>query len=118
MVCYITEWRATPPQAAELQKYETFSYPGVIIPFPFKDTWKLPSTKLRDGLSIHKLLRGQDLIKLMPSETHCAVRATGDGRTLYFGANSSEEIFQAKKKMDNILRYYVSILKECLQLEG
>lgn len=111
MVRYISEWRAEPLQEEEIESYEVFSYPSEIVTFPFKGTWKIPKPKLQEGLTIQKLFLSHDPVKLMRDTTTCTVISSTDGTALHIGANSPEEIYEARQKLENILKYYVSSLK-------
>ncbi|KAK6081739.1 hypothetical protein SCUP234_04514 [Seiridium cupressi] len=106
LVRYISEWRLVPLQEAERHSYEVFSFPRDIVDFPFRGAWKVPEDDVREGLTIRKLFLGHDPVKSMTNSTGCLVTSGTDGRTLYFGANSSEQISQAKRKMANILKYH------------
>lgn len=107
MVRSISEWRAEVLQEAELKQYEVFSYPSKIASSKYQGTWTVPKDKARPNLRIQSLFLSCDPTKLLSETTGCTVAEGINGLSLHFGACSAEQIIQAKRKMDNIMKYYV-----------
>jgi hypothetical protein len=77
---------------------------------PFRGTWRVPQEAIERGVTIRKLFARLDPVATLIASTHCTVIRGTDGVSLHFGGNSEDNICGPKRKMDNILKYYVSVL--------
>jgi hypothetical protein len=78
---------------------------------PFKGTWCVPEDSVKSKVTIDSLFpRPYDPVTAMVESTGCIVVRGSDRHSLHFGASLEEHVKRAKKKMDTILRYYVSSL--------
>ncbi|KAI4598362.1 hypothetical protein KJ359_002771 [Pestalotiopsis sp. 9143b] len=106
IISHASRRSAAPLSKEEHHKFEVFSYPTQILPYPFRGVWKMPSNRAEEGLDIHQLLLKHDSASLLIDCNTATVVQGGDGLTLHFGANSAHEISEAKKKMDKLLQYH------------
>lgn len=108
---HISEWRLAHIDEKEQEAYEVFSYPQAIMAMPFRGTWRVPQEAVERFVTIRKLFVTLDPVATLATSTHCTVAKGSDGVSLHFGAKSEDDIKEAKKKMDNLMKYYVSILQ-------
>lgn len=73
-----------------------------------RDTWHMPSEYINAGVTIARILPTNQLLEELQKSSGCIVLVGMNGKSLQIGGATENAIEVVKKKLDRLLKYYVS----------
>lgn len=77
-----------------------------------RDTWHMPSGQVNAGVTLTRILPTNRLLDELQKSSGCIVLIGLDGKSLQIGGATENAIEVVKKKVDRLLKYYVSHMVE------
>jgi hypothetical protein len=102
------DWQLMSKTDEVRQMYETVSWPQELAGSSFRETWQLPVESGSSDLTVQDLFGSNDPIDMLQKTTGCVVTKSIDGRAVHLGADTEDNVRLAAKKLDTLLKYYVS----------
>lgn len=107
----IEAWNESHLTPEELRELEFSRAPHPILESRCKSKWDIPKDGALDQFTIHDLLPGSSLSTLQKS-TGTVLRLYNCGLATWIGAASEDKISLAKKKLNTLVKYFVSLIDE------
>ncbi|KAK8140498.1 hypothetical protein PG984_000564 [Apiospora sp. TS-2023a] len=108
---HASEWRAVTLEEDERREYDKYAYPRELIEMGHRDTWHMPSGHVNAGVTLARILPTNRLLDELQKSSGCTVLVGMDGKSLQIGGVTENAIEVVKKKLDRLLKYYISSLE-------
>ncbi|KAK8083491.1 hypothetical protein PG996_002272 [Apiospora saccharicola] len=108
---HASEWRAVTLEEDERREYDKYAYPRELMEMGHRDTWHMPSGHVNAGVTLGRILPTNRLLDELQKSSGCTVLVGMDGKSLQIGGVTENAIEVVKKKLDRLLKYYISSLE-------